>query len=86
MYYDLHLYEVRMKASHTFKWLLACLAMAVLSTIALFQGFPAAKPLVFFFVIAGAISLFAGLILRITGHLQDDVTGQKRDKKDRKAD
>jgi hypothetical protein len=33
--------------------------------------------LVFFFVIAGALSLFVGLLLLATGHLENDVTQRK---------
>jgi hypothetical protein len=66
-----------MKASYLFKWLISCLLLAVISTAALFAGISGMKPLVFFFVIAGALSLFVGLLLLATGHLENDVTQRK---------
>lgn len=65
-----------MKASYLFKWLLVCLLLAVASAVALFAGVSSAKPIVFFFVIAGALSLLVGLVLLATGHLKNDITRQ----------
>ncbi len=62
-----------MKASYLFKWLIACLLLAVCSTAAVFAGISAAKPIVFLSVISGALSLFMGLVLLATGHLINDL-------------
>lgn len=63
-----------MKASYLFKWLISCLLLAIAGVVALFAGVSGAKPIVFFFVIAGALSLLIGLVLLATGHLENDVT------------
>lgn len=71
-----HMHEVNLKASYLFKWLIACLLLAVAGAVALFSGVGNAKPVVFFFVIAGAMALLVGLMLLATGNLTNDITRQ----------
>lgn len=76
MPHHIHLYEV-MKASHLFKLLLTCLLSAVVCGAIFISGVRGIKPLIFVFVITGALSLFTGLVMLATGHLKDDVTNRK---------
>lgn len=68
-----------MRASRLFSFLLIALFGAVASAIALLLGYGPARYLAILFVLAGAIGVAVGLVLRVNGQLVDDVTKKSRD-------